>query len=859
MRSQRAGRQRTIGTGSRLAVAALAVLFLFAIPGHALEAQEAVADAIPRHAIETRALQEPDQVLAELPALIVEAEQRHDAAEVALLFLAKANACRIVADWNCQRDAGERARLSAQLAQKPLLVIRGLIAESRGAISLQDFSHGERLLGEAELLLKTSPLADLSADVYLAYSSLSYALGKHALAAEYADRGLAVLPDGQATAMQVRLLRNRARAQIELKQRPAAKASLDQAQQMSDALGDPKLSAELLVESAHLAHLDGDVEAQERNGKRVLELSDKLKNSQLKGLGHEIMGMLAIDQGLSEQAASELRAATASFHVMGQQRDELRVLRELIRIEMQQQHPHAPVDDLVGRFLDLGTQIERDERAKASADFDARLKYAEGEIELVRLKDEAVLAQERERSLAHRDQLTRLLIALALAVVAVLMVFFVQQRRSYRRLQQALRRARDSESLYRTLADHSSDLVVRMRMDGRRLYVSPSAREMLGYDPVELLEPRWELLHPDDRERVVAALKQLSSSETPMLIAYRVMSKRGHYVWVEALARLVPSAERPGEKEIIYSGRDISARVEVEQALEASQKRLSAITDNIPALIAYHDREARYVFANAAFEQILGVNRKDLIGKHIREVHGEQTWREIADHVAAALRGERVSFNGEARVRNAHYYYQANYVPDLDDNGQVQGFFALTFDITPLKRAERELEQLTRQDSLTGLANRRDFDQRLDNAIARSRRRSTALALLCVDIDHFKRINDTFGHPVGDHVIREIARRLCASVREGDMVARIGGDEFVVLIEDAESPAAMEVIARKLVEAVRAPISTDAAVLVATISIGVGFSRSIANADALMSLADQALYAAKAAGRNTTRTLSDDA
>ena len=160
-------------------------------------------------------------------------------------------------------------------------------------------------------------------------------------------------------------------------------------------------------------------------------------------------------------------------------------------------------------------------------------------------------------------------------------------------------------------------------------------------------------------------------------------------------------------------------------------------------------------------------------------------------------------------------------------------------------------------DSLSGVANRRYFEESLAAAFARSRRQGTALALLCLDIDHFKAINDNHGHPVGDEVIIAFARSLQSCVRGDDLVARLGGDEFVLLIENP-SPESGENIARKLLAIMQEPVIVNGLSLNVSVSIGVAYSANTQSTKALMDLADQALYAAKAAGRSTYRTANSD-
>jgi diguanylate cyclase (GGDEF)-like protein/PAS domain S-box-containing protein len=300
-------------------------------------------------------------------------------------------------------------------------------------------------------------------------------------------------------------------------------------------------------------------------------------------------------------------------------------------------------------------------------------------------------------------------------------------------------RIRSSELRYRMLADYSHDVVVRMRADGQRLYVSPSAKDLLGWEPDELLTSRWELVHPDDRAMQREAMARLFASGQPNTAIYRLRHKDGHYIWIEAVSRLLPSEEEDDTMDIMYSGRDVSLRIAAEQALLASQ---------------------------------------------------------------------------------------------------------------------RELETLARVDSLTGLPNRRQFDERLALAVARSQRPGLPIALLYLDIDHFKQINDTHGHGVGDQVLRVFAERLVRCVRAGDLAARLGGDEFVVLVEDALLPQAAEIIARKLIATMDVDIVADGIHLRATTSVGIAYCPFRTSAEVLMAAADAALYGAKKAGRNTCQLVT---
>ncbi|HTD28161.1 MAG TPA: diguanylate cyclase, partial [Xanthomonadaceae bacterium] len=415
------------------------------------------------------------------------------------------------------------------------------------------------------------------------------------------------------------------------------------------------------------------------------------------------------------------------------------------------------------------------------------------------------------------------------------------------------RRLAESERRYRILADYSRDLVVRIAADGRRLYVSPSAKDMLGWELSEFSGPRMDLIHPDDVATLEQAIRDLHKQGGASTVTYRTRHKDGHYVWIEANARRVPGPEG-GLPEIIYAGRDVTRRTEVEQALVQNQRRLRAITDNIPALVVHVNTELLYTFANAKAGTVLGLDPAQIVGKHMRDVLSPAYFAKILPYAEAALRGEESHFESERQIGDNTFYYQTAMVPDFETDGTVSGLYGMSSDITQLKHTESELKLLARFDSLTGLANRFHFNERAELALARHRRNARPLALLYLDIDRFKQINDTLGHAVGDGVLQEFARRLSNCLRETDFAARLGGDEFVVLVEDADSAETPQIIARKMIAALQLPIDVAGRELRATTSIGIAYcAGATPEMEALLLAADKALYAAKADGREIYR------
>jgi diguanylate cyclase (GGDEF)-like protein len=196
---------------------------------------------------------------------------------------------------------------------------------------------------------------------------------------------------------------------------------------------------------------------------------------------------------------------------------------------------------------------------------------------------------------------------------------------------------------------------------------------------------------------------------------------------------------------------------------------------------------------------------------------------------------------------------QVVYIPDRQPDGTVTGVFTLSTDITHLKQVEAKLSQLAGVDALTGLPNRRQFEDRMASALAAPDAFAKPLAVMFLDVDHFKSINDRHGHPVGDIVLKEFATRLRETVRATDMAARLAGDEFVVLLEGLHDASDVEVVATKIVEAMREPFFCAGAPMRVTASIGVAYSAHPSVASELLGCADAALYEAKGAGRDTFR------
>ncbi|MBV8519198.1 MAG: EAL domain-containing protein [Acidobacteria bacterium] len=292
-----------------------------------------------------------------------------------------------------------------------------------------------------------------------------------------------------------------------------------------------------------------------------------------------------------------------------------------------------------------------------------------------------------------------------------------------------------------------------------------------------------------------------------------------------------------------------------ERALRDSDRFASEILENAGEGIVVCDRDLRYVLWNRFMEELSGMTAEDVIGRsapdlfpHIREQHVDELLRR-------ALAGETVS------SPDIHYYVPGTgregwissvYRPHSDAAGNIIGVIGLIRDITERKSAEQQIEYQAYHDALTGLANRRLFQEHLSLALALAQRRHTLVAVLFLDLDHFKLVNDSLGHSVGDALLRQVAKRLKAAVREGDTVARVGGDEFTIVLQELSRREDAALVAQAVLRCVSEPIEVNEHKLYVTTSIGITvYPDDGEDAEALLKNADTAMYRAKSEGRNT--------
>ena len=413
----------------------------------------------------------------------------------------------------------------------------------------------------------------------------------------------------------------------------------------------------------------------------------------------------------------------------------------------------------------------------------------------------------------------------------------------------AEQRTSESESRFRELVERSL-VGVYIIQDGRFTYVNPRLAEIFGYGREEIIEACSvaELVVPDDRERVLGNLRRRMAGEVDVLhYGFRGLHRSGRHLDVEVLGSRI---EREGSAAVIGTLLDLSQRNAIERQNRLSAHALAHTSEGVMIL----DDAFRVVSVNNAVRAMTGLSAEQFAGLSARQLitdPGDQ------GRIDALL--SKVSRDGHAegevtgRRRTGEPFPVWAIIDDVPDpEGGRNYYVAVVEDISERRAYEAQLEHLAHHDRLTGLPNRTLFHALADEWLGRAARDHEPGALLFVDLDGFKDVNDSLGHSAGDSLLREVAARLRAAIRRSDTIARLGGDEFALIMPGVEDAATAGVRARGLLDAFGEPFTNDGHELFTTASIGISlYPQDGEVLEQLLSNADAAMYEAKASGRNT--------
>jgi diguanylate cyclase (GGDEF)-like protein/PAS domain S-box-containing protein len=421
-------------------------------------------------------------------------------------------------------------------------------------------------------------------------------------------------------------------------------------------------------------------------------------------------------------------------------------------------------------------------------------------------------------------------------------------------------------------AEHDPGAPAALYIDGTAagtplLDVSPGIQELLGITPAEWIaryDRREELIHPDDRERVSTERARSIETGDPFRVEYRGLHRDGGVVWIREEAVLIRGGDDapPSWLGILM---DQSELLEARVGLRDARSMYGALVEQIPAIVYVDvaDESMVSTYVSPQIEEILGVSPERYLAEPdlwTSMLHPDDRARALETYTRGRDAGEPLTMEyrligPDGRV----VWFQDSAVVLKDETGRPTSVQGVMLDVTERKQAEERLAYLAYHDHLTTLPNKAMFDELLELAIARADRSEQGVAVLALDVDNFKLVNDSLGHEAGDRLIAALALRLREATRDTDLIARQGGDEFLLLLADLDpSPGfggrdgvtlAAAHVAQRVQEMLRAPFVLDGTELYATVSIGIGhYPADAVDAGQLLRNADAAMFRAKQSG-----------
>ena len=411
----------------------------------------------------------------------------------------------------------------------------------------------------------------------------------------------------------------------------------------------------------------------------------------------------------------------------------------------------------------------------------------------------------------------------------------------------------ESEERFRTAFEDAPIGMALVGLDRCRFKANRALCEMLGYSEEELLGKDYlEHVHPEDREISVEHRRRaLEGGPQSYTLERRYIHADGHVVWNLTSVSLIRDSK--GEpSHLVCLHQDITERKRAEEKLRQSEKRFRSLTQNASDIITLLEVDGTIKYESPSIERILGYHPDELVGKNaFGYVHPDDLWRVLSAFAEGLANPElHPSIEYRFRHKDGSWRYLESIGSNLLDDPEVEELVVNSRDVTERRELEKQLRHQAFHDSLTELPNRALFLDRLKHALTRTRREGGPIAVLFLDLNDFKVINDSLGHDAGNAVLVGVAERLQGSVRPGDTVGRIFGDEFAVLLE---APAGVEEARRvteRIQEALQVSFDIDGHEVFVSPSVGIAFGETgKVRSEEVLRRADLAMYTAKRHGR----------
>ena len=386
------------------------------------------------------------------------------------------------------------------------------------------------------------------------------------------------------------------------------------------------------------------------------------------------------------------------------------------------------------------------------------------------------------------------------------------------------------------------------------LAVNQAMIDHYGYSRDQFLAMSIHDITPlEELDAARASIATLSASRLHTGRTWRHLKADGAEILIAAYSRGIEYQNRRARMTAVM---DVTERVKVDQELRSTRTFLEQIIDNVPLAVTVKDvKDQRFVMMNRTAEAYWGVPRGEAVGKTVAELFGEERARHVADRDRAAIEADGPVYlgdHGKIGRGDQDRIFSSHRVAVRDPQGKPVYILGVMEDVTERRRAEERIEHLAHFDSLTELPNRANFTMRLAGTIEAAEKSGGSFALLFLDLDRFKEVNDVFGHSAGDALLLEVAKRLNQAA-DGAFVARLGGDEFTLIVEGPQ-PSSASTVANRVLSLMSEEVAVEDRNLRAGVSIGIAlYPTDARDASMLLANADAALYRAKAQGRGSIR------
>lgn len=414
---------------------------------------------------------------------------------------------------------------------------------------------------------------------------------------------------------------------------------------------------------------------------------------------------------------------------------------------------------------------------------------------------------------------------------------------------------RDNETLFQAVFENAAVGIAQVSIDGYFQQINREYCRIIGYSQEEVLSHHFtfrQITHPDDLKADIINAKQLLDGKTDKYVAEkRYIHKNNTVIWVNISVQLLRDSNG-SPLYFISAVQDISDRKHAEEEL----KLAGLVYQNSSEAMTVTDEEGRILAINPAFTKMTGYEFDEVKGKTHAVLqsnqHSAEFYKAMWDSIASTGQWQGEVWN---KRKNGDVYPEWLTInTSYHQNGSVHRHVALFSDISAIKKAEELILNQANYDQLTKLPNRRLFNDRLEQEIKKSQREMHSTVLLFVDIDHFKEVNDTLGHDMGDRLLIEAASRIKSCVRDSDTVARLGGDEFTIILTDLKDNLSIAQIAQNIIHSLSKVFQLETSKAFVSASIGIAFyPEDATNIVDLLKIADQAMYVAKNAGRGCYR------